>query len=149
MRAMDASNAMDNVDQIGCHSSDSEADCDVFNEDPIRKVLRGIGNVPTEVINKIRCARSLDWLPWKIKFKLLVSLQSIGFFCFGCTFSNTDVKYANLSALNEEDLKMFGIVAETKQKEIVAALASCMHQENHFDKYAICNLDKSFCYSTE
>lgn len=35
-------------------SSDSDVDCDILVEDPVRKVLRGIENVSDEIIEKIR-----------------------------------------------------------------------------------------------
>lgn len=60
---MEPSNSLDEVDQAEHQSSDSDADCDVYDEDPIRKVLRGITNIPEDVINKIRCVYSLDANP--------------------------------------------------------------------------------------
>lgn len=47
-------NSIDEVDEANCLPSDTDSGCDVYSEDPIRKVLRGIENVPEEVIEKIR-----------------------------------------------------------------------------------------------
>lgn len=47
-------NLIDVVDEANCHTSDTDSGCDVYTEDPIRKVLRGIEHFPEEIIEKIR-----------------------------------------------------------------------------------------------
>lgn len=116
--------------------SDSDVECDVFVEDPVRKVLRGIENVSDEIIEKIRQGFCYNVL------SVVCTQKIISIHYFILFFRNSNVFYRNLSALDKEDLKLFGIIDVAKQNEILVSLASCPKQLNHFDKLVL-SFDRS------
>lgn len=109
-----------------------ESNCaETVFEDPVVKIFRGFQNVPQKAIQLMKYIKHFFFLHVHIHHSLdeITFNQNIRF-----DYRDLDITYKDLSALNDEDLALFGISDPFTRTEILSKLANTPNQEEHYDR---------------